>query len=371
MACHLKSRSVLRFKGPDTIKFLQGLITNDVRKLSDAAGESANSFPLPTPNVPVNVVPPIYAALLTPQGRFLYDMFLYRPPRPDKKLDRTGSGPGPNAEEFELFADVDRSSSEELLQTLNKYRLRAKVDIESFGDSFACWQRFGWNRKEKSSSSEEGEAASVGYGGGVDPGGVSSSHGSKSGWQWSKDPRLDCLGERGIFPSDIEPHLVEADEDTAEENYLLWRMEKGVAEGPVEIPKGEAIPLEYNLAGLNAISFDKGCYIGQELVARTHHIGVIRKRLFPLKFSHDDGRDAENVVAPKSAVIESGSQRKVGTVTSAVGSHGLGLLRLEEAFRNPGSLTIQDQKDVKVEFSVPDWWPTNWYADYHQHSTAA
>lgn len=52
---------------------------------------------------------------------------------------------------------------------------------------------------------------------------------------------------------------------------------------------GEAMPLEYNLAGLNAISFDKGCYMGQELVARTHHRGVIRKRLLPLRFLNNSG----------------------------------------------------------------------------------
>jgi len=57
---------------------------------------------------------------------------------------------------------------------------------------------------------------------------------------------------------------------------------------------GEAIPLEYNLAGLNAISFDKGCYIGQELIARTHHRGVIRKRLMPMKFVDEKGQGIMN-----------------------------------------------------------------------------
>jgi transferase CAF17, mitochondrial len=52
---------------------------------------------------------------------------------------------------------------------------------------------------------------------------------------------------------------------------------------------GEAIPLEYNFAALNAISFEKGCYIGQELIARTHHCGVIRKRLMPMKFVDENG----------------------------------------------------------------------------------
>lgn len=49
------------------------------------------------------------------------------------------------------------------------------------------------------------------------------------------------------------------------------------------------MPLEYNFAGLNAISFDKGCYVGQELIARTHHRGVIRKRLLPLRLLNDNG----------------------------------------------------------------------------------
>jgi folate-binding protein YgfZ len=57
---------------------------------------------------------------------------------------------------------------------------------------------------------------------------------------------------------------------------------------------GEAIPLEYNLAALNAISFEKGCYIGQELIARTHHRGVIRKRLMPMKFVDEKGQGITN-----------------------------------------------------------------------------
>ncbi|KAJ7972303.1 Glycine cleavage T-protein aminomethyltransferase [Quillaja saponaria] len=149
-------------------------------------------------------------------------------------------------EPFELLANVDSSVLDEILETLKKYRLRSKVDIENVAKDFSCWQPY--------------------------------------------DPRLDCLGFRGIFPSDATPPLVEADKDTNEENYLLWRIEKGIAEGSIEIPKGEAVPLEYNLVGLNAISFDKGCYVGQEVIARTHHRGLIHKRLLPLRFLKDDGK---------------------------------------------------------------------------------
>jgi len=120
VASLIKSRSVIRFRGPDTVKFLQGLLTNDIRKFSESLGDKTANFP--TPNVPATSVPPIYAALLTPQGRFLYDLFLYKPPSKDTKLDSTGTGPAsePN-EPFELFADVDASVLDELLATFTKW----------------------------------------------------------------------------------------------------------------------------------------------------------------------------------------------------------------------------------------------------------
>ncbi|KAL3362135.1 hypothetical protein AABB24_014815 [Solanum stoloniferum] len=365
MASRLKTRSVIRFTGPETVKFLQGLVTNDLRRLENPQPEDRTT--LATTNAPFVSVPPVYAALLTPQGRFLYDMFLYRPPRGDEKLDRTGSGPGPDSGELELFADVDGSELDELLQTLKRYRLRSKVEIESVTDDFSCWQRFGQVLTQK--SSEEPDAASLGWGGGFDRSGQSSSQGNNCGWLWYRDPRLDCLGFRGIFPSNTTPPLVEADKETNEENYLLWRLEKGVAEGSAEIPKGEAVPLEYNLAGLNGISFDKGCYVGQELIARTHHRGVIRKRLLPLKFVNDSGKEVEQKVAPRSEVIDASSRKKAGTVTTALGSRGLGLLCLDEAFK--GSLIIRGLDDVKVQTIKPEWWPAEWLSDQQEQTSTA
>ncbi|TKY70863.1 putative transferase mitochondrial [Spatholobus suberectus] len=370
VASLLKSRSVIRFRGPDTLKFLQGLLTNDVRRFGEPIGEKTEN--LPTPNVPATSVTPIYAALLTPQGRFLYDLFLYKPPTCDTKLDDTGTGPESHPHEpFHLFADVDASVLDELLQTFNKYRLRSKVEIDDVSSDFSCWQRYGAGLPEKSSQLEEPEAASVGWGAGVDRTAMSSSHGSDHGWQWFKDPRLVCLGFRGIFPSNITPPLIEVDKETDEQNFLLWRIEKGVAEGSTEIPKGEAVPLEYNLAGLNAISFDKGCYVGQELIARTHHRGVIRKRIVSLRFLDNDGKELVNKVAPGSEVMNTESGKKAGAVTTALGCRGLGLLRLDEALKESSALSIQGQEDVKVVASRPDWWPSEWLQDHGQHAAFA
>ncbi|KAJ6962618.1 hypothetical protein NC652_001314 [Populus alba x Populus x berolinensis] len=366
----LKSRSVIRFSGPDTIKFLQGLLTNDVKKFSELP--SGTTSYLPTPNLPPVYVPPIYAAFLNPQGRFLYDLFLYRKPLGEEKLDGSGSGPGSDSGgDLELFADVDSSVLDELLLTFKRYRLRSKVEIDNVTEDFSCWQRFGGNLAEKSKGEEEPEAASVGWGPGVDHSAMSSSHGNDVGWQWFKDPRVDCLGLRGVFPSKETPPLVESDKETNELNYLLWRIENGVAEGSTEIPTGEAIPLEYNLAGLNAISFDKGCYVGQEFIARTHHRGVIRKRLLSLAFLDDSGKEVEQKVDPGSEVINTASGKKIGYVTTALGCRGLGVLRLEEAFKGSGSLTIQGQEGIKVEAIRPKWWPAEWFSEHQKHSAVA
>ncbi|XP_026380414.1 putative transferase At4g12130, mitochondrial isoform X1 [Papaver somniferum] len=434
MASRLKTRSVIRFRGPDTIKFLQGLVTNDVRKFGEAIGEKTST--LTTPNVSTVSETPIYAAMLTPQGRFLYDLFIYRPSRSYEKLDKTGSKPGsnPTDDPFDLLADVDATVTDELMDCFHKFRLRSNVDIENLSEEFSCWQRFGKNLSTSSDSKEEPEASALGWGAGVDKAGQSSTKGNTSGWQWYKDPRLDSLGFRGIFPSNTIPPLVEANKETDELNYLQWRVEKGVAEGSTEIPKvmfrlsgymdpkarvkkkvlnfvepnlyiciwkwsrpllfswalgchsmssdmntkhiiyriatllrknrGEAIPLEYNLAGLNAISFDKGCYVGQESVARTHHRGVIRKRLLPLKFLNKSGDEVEQKVAPGSEVVGVSSDKKVGTVTTALGSRGMGLLRLEEAFKGSGSLSLKGQDNVKIEVIRPDWWPSEWFPDH-------
>ncbi|KAI3867693.1 hypothetical protein MKW92_051798 [Papaver armeniacum] len=297
--------------------------------------------------------------MLTPQGRFLYDLFIYRP---SPSYEKPGSNP--TDEPFDLLADVDANVMDELMDCFHKFRLRSNVDIENISEEFSCWQCFGKNLSTSSDSKEEPEASALGWGSGIYKASQSSTEGNSSGWQWYNDPRLDSLGFRGIFPSNTIPPMVEANKETDELNYLQWRVEKGVAEGSTEIPKGEAIPLEYNLAGLNAISFNKGCYVGQDSVARTHHRGVIRKRLLPLKFLDKSGNEVEQKVAPGSEVVGVSSDKKVGTVTTALGSRGMGLLRLEEAFKGSGSLSIKGQDDVKIKVTRPDWWPSEWFPDH-------
>uniref|UniRef100_A0ACD5XWI1 Uncharacterized protein n=1 Tax=Avena sativa TaxID=4498 RepID=A0ACD5XWI1_AVESA len=374
LACRLASRAVVRFRGPEAARFLNSLLTNDVlAHFSSPNSESEPPRYAPTPNVPARAPPAVYAALLTPQGRFLYDLFLYRPAPSSQMLDRTGSAPQTAEEDAdgEVLADVDAAEVDDLLACFKRYRLRSKVEIDNVSEEFLCWQRFGSDVAHAEPSTQEPEAQSIGWGQGTDHAAESSAQGNGHGWQWLKDPRLDILGYRGIFPADTIPPLVESDKEADERHYQLWRIENGVAEGSTEIPKGEAIPLEYNFAGLNAISFEKGCYIGQELIARTHHRGVIRKRLLPLKFVDENDKELEQAVAPGSDVVDVVSGKKVGTVSTALGSRGMGLLRLEEALKQNSSLAISENRDLRVKAIKPDWWPAEWTQVLEQQSAAA
>ncbi|KAJ3691154.1 hypothetical protein LUZ61_020318 [Rhynchospora tenuis] len=377
LASRLSSRAVLRFSGPDTAKYLQNLLTNDILPLTQsppqASDDTDRASYISTPNVALYRPPPVYAALLTPQGRFLYDLFLYRPPPVEEMLDRSGSGPMKEESDREvtLLADVDNEFVDEILSTLKRYRLRSKVEIENASDDFSCWQRFGGGVSNANPSSEEPEASSIGWGTGVDRAAESSAQGTEHGWQWFTDPRLDSLGFRGIFPSNTTPPLVEADKETDEWNYVLWRLMIGIAEGSSEIPKGEAIPLEYNFAGLNAISFDKGCYVGQELIARTHHRGVIRKRLTPFRLVDANGEEVEEATSPGSEIMDDESGKKIGTVNKVLGSKGIGLLKIEEAFKPATRLILKNIEDLKIEVIRPDWWPAEWIQVHDQQHVAA
>lgn len=79
--------------------------------------------------------------------------------------------------------------------------------------------------------------------------------------------------------------------------------------------------------------------------------------------------EVEQKVAPRSEVIDASSGKKAGTVTTALGSRGLGLLRLDDAFK--GSLTIRGSDDVKVQAIKPEWWPAEWLSDQQEQSATA
>ncbi len=202
----LSDRAVLYVSGPDWRAFLQGLLTQDVETL----GEGEIRF----------------AALLTPQGRLMFDLFLI------------GTAEG-------ALLDVAADKREALAQRLAMYRLRAKAVIAPTGDRvFALWN-------------------------------------SPGGPGWLPDPRLAGLGFRAYA---AEPPAALGADPAARAEFDAWRLSVGVPDPGLDC--GETTyPIEANFDLLNGIDFKKGCYVGQETTSRMKRRGGIKSRMSPLSFS--------------------------------------------------------------------------------------
>ncbi len=199
MAHLVEDRGIIALSGPDARTFLQGLITNDVDLLAPEK--------------------PIYAALLTPQGKILFDFLI------------ADDGAGT------IFLDCPAISRDALIKRLSMYRLRSKVEITPRDDLavFASW---------------DGSPLS----------GIS-----------FEDPRYATLGRRSMGPKADGQH-----------GYLAHRLSLGVPEA-ADFGSDKMFALDAGLDELHAIAFDKGCYVGQELTARMKHRGTARKRLLPVQ----------------------------------------------------------------------------------------
>ena len=248
--------------------------------------------------------PSIYCHMLNSKGRFMYDVFLHR------------------ISADHVVVDVAQQRKDSLVKVLKMYSLRSSVRIKDESDRYTVMVVFG-----------------------------------DSGKGFCEDARLgSILGYRGVSVGTLD-----SSEDTAipVSDYTKLRISLGVAEGPEEIPEG-SVPLEYNLDGLNGISFSKGCYIGQELMARTHYQGQIRKRIMPFEIC--GGED----ISIGDDIVDVESKKKVGSVRSAcVGGVGLALIRTASVLQD-GTAFV---KNVQIEASgasiqpyVPSWWPSSYLA---------
>ena len=222
----LASRRVARVSGQDAEKFLQNLITNDVTTL-----ESKQLM---------------HAAMLSPQGRFLFDCFLTR----DVQSKDT------------FYIDHCAATSDTLHQHLRRFRLRAKVEVEDVSDAHSVVALLG-----------------------VDCDALLEDAAQNKTLMAFRDPRHDSLGLR-VFCNDksavqdlLSRHVDRNHfSQTDEHAYDLYRTCVGVPSDPFELISGSSLPAESTLDFTNAISYQKGCYLGQELTARTHFRGVTFER---------------------------------------------------------------------------------------------
>ncbi|ODN02145.1 putative transferase CAF17, mitochondrial [Orchesella cincta] len=316
----LKSRSLLRLQGPDTHQLLHGLITNDITHLDSR--------------------PAIYALFLNTQGRVLHDSLIFNVA---EGSDR------------QTYVECDSSVKSNLIKHLKTFKLRKKVDIvdveEETGKEIDLWVVFdhGHTITTKELVKEEccGPVIHQTSKRPELPISVDSSLRSFG------DPRLNELGWRVLVPRN-KAHSFPPDDITVsgEESYTRLRYALGVAEGVKELPSGSCFPLESNGDYLHGISFQKGCYIGQELTARTHHTGVVRKRIMP--FGLENGSVLTNL-DPAALQIVNSSGKVVGKVRGICESVGIGLVRIEEAL-SATELQVKDH-NLRVNVEKPFWWP--------------
>jgi len=255
-AAFLPDRGVVKVHGEDARNFLNGLVTTDATKLAPGLGR--------------------FGALLTPQGKIIVDFLITEAP--------AGHGGG-------FLIDCPRALAQTLVDKLGFYKLRAKVTVENLSDSLgvmAAW---------------DGEPAmrpDLAF----------------------LDPRNAALGWRILAPEALVQKvadLIGADliEDAT---YDALRIAVGVPRGGLDFTYGDAFPHETNMDRLHGVDFDKGCYVGQEVVSRMHHRGSVRTRT--VKVVWDD-------LAPEPGTPMLAGDKPVGTAGSTAGRNGLALIRTD------------------------------------------
>jgi folate-binding protein YgfZ len=272
-------RSVIAIGGADRVDFLQGLISNDTTKV--APGRA------------------IWAALLTPQGRFLNDMFVA------------------DGGDDTLLLETERERAAALAKKLSLYKLRSKVTVENRGETLEVAVAYGPDAA--TTLPIEGTIAFV-------------------------DPRLGELGIRVIAPTGTAATLLQSRGFSAAplQSYDELRVTLGVPDGSRDLVVDKALLLENGFDELNGVDWQKGCYMGQELTARTKYRALIRKRLFPVRI---EGA----LPASGAAVLKDGQE--VGELRSGVGQRALAMLQTDAA--RSGAKLVADGADVIPE--IPAW----------------
>jgi folate-binding protein YgfZ len=261
----IKERGIITIGGGDRRSFLQGLISNDIER--------------------AGVDRAIWAALLTAQGKYLHDFFIVE-----------------IGDVFYLDCEAERLM--DLGQRLSRFKLRADIDLGT-APEFGVWIGYG-------------EDALPGVGLHVDPGGALA---MGEGVVYC-DPRLSEIGIRAILPKSTGAEILQGlgAIPGCREDFEARRISLGLPDGSRDMIIEKSILLENNFDALHGVDWNKGCYVGQELTARTKYRGLIKKRLLPVEFEG---------IPPESGAIVSADGREAGEIRTVSGKTGLALLRLE------------------------------------------
>ncbi|KAL9002567.1 MAG: hypothetical protein Q9188_004513 [Gyalolechia gomerana] len=334
---HLTNRALISVYGCDAAHYLQGLTTSNIK----TTASSSSGF---------------YSSFLNAQGRVLYDVFIY--PANQSAAFRASNG-GTKKGEPGFLIDVDKAHVEALSAQLKRFKLRAKISLRIIDPGeWDVWST--WGRDDDiTGDAAHLQAEAIGC----------------------VDTRAPGMGRRMVTGVGQRPKNGSG-EETSVGTYDMRRILNGVPQGHDEIISGEALPQESNIDYMGGIDFRKGCYVGQELTIRTHHTGVVRKRILPVQLYAMDEEPPEVLeYDPESSVLPNAAQnigrvntrgRSAGKWLKGVGNVGLALCRLEtmtdvrlteeasqwspeNEFKMSWQLDGGEEKELKIKAFVPEW----------------
>ena len=290
-AALLADRGVVKLAGEDARSFLNGLLTADMGRVSPQAAR--------------------YAALLTPQGKIIADFIVVEADAAD------GGG---------FLLDCPRALASELARRLGFYKLRARVTVEDRSDALGVVAA--WDGDVTGRPVLKGLAYA--------------------------DPRLPALGLRMILPPALAPEAAAELGATLVDAaaYEAHRIALAIPRGGADFAYGDAFPHEAGMDQLAGVDFDKGCYVGQEVVSRTQHRGSARTRVAAIRFS--DG-------APEPGTPVMAADKTIGQMGSGADGHGVALIRLDRlqdaldagAALSAGGIALQAAKPAWARYAFP------------------
>jgi hypothetical protein len=277
----LADRGVVRVAGEDAGKLLQGIVTNDMDLLARQ--------------------PAIHAALLTPQGKILFEFFV-----------------ATSAHGFLLETAVDKTA--DLAKRIALYRLRAKATIEDASAAFRVLALWGLSPQDAA-----GTAGTVTF----------------------ADPRLPALGLRMLVDTRLAPDIAAATNGLEQpaDAYHAHRIALGVPEGGKDYPLGDTFPHEADFDLLRGVSFTKGCFVGQEVVSRMQNRANVRKRVVPIQ--------GVAPLVPGADIIAGAAV--IGTVGSVAGTQALAMLRLDRAAEAKAKGEPLTAGGIAITLRKPTW----------------
>jgi folate-binding protein YgfZ len=280
-AAFLSDRGVVKVSGEDARNFLNGLVTTDIDLIQPGLGR--------------------FGALLTPQGKIVVDFLITEAP--------AGHGGG-------FLIDCPRALAQGLADKLGFYKLRAKVRVENLSDSLGVLAAWDGDPVVKPDLT-------------------------------FADPRSENLGWRILIPEELAPkvaNLIGADlvECAA---YEAHRIACGAPRGGIDFMYGDAFPHETNMDRLHGVDFDKGCYVGQEVVSRMQHRGTARTRTARLIL--DDS-------PPEAGIAVVAGDKPVGTMGSSADGMGLALLRIDRVADALDAGTPLTAGGIAIRLAEPD-----------------